>query len=187
MKAEIDLSNVVLKTERLVLRPWKEEDADDLYEYAKDKDIAESAGYPPHNSKERSLEIIKHFYKHQNRFAIEYNGKVIGSIGIKKYPEHLFPEFKNKKGADIGYDLSKAYLGRGIMPEAVKEVIRYLFEEVGLDFLISARFSENKQSQRVQGKCGFSYYKTLETTTFKNEEVPIHFTVLMNERIKDER
>jgi len=64
MKAEIDLSNVVLKTERLVLRPWKEEDADDLYEYAKDKDIAESAGYPPHNSKERSLEIIKHFYKH---------------------------------------------------------------------------------------------------------------------------
>lgn len=182
MKAEIDLSNVVLKTERLVLRPWKEEDADDLYEYAKDKDVAESAGYPPHNSKERSLEIIKHFYKHQNRFAIEYNGKVIGSIGVKKYPEHVFPEFQDKKGADIGYDLSKAYWGRGIMPEAAKEVIRYLFEEVGLDFLISARFSENKQSQRVQEKCGFSYYKTDSGTNYNGDKKEICLSILENKR-----
>lgn len=182
MNLEIDVSNVVLKTERLVLRLFKEEDVDDLYEYAQDVDVAEMASYPPHNSKEKSLEVIKWFNEGKNTFAIEYNGKVIGSIGIKKYPEHVFPEFKNKKGADIGYDLAKDYWGKGIMPEAIKEVIRYLFQEVGLDFLIAARFIENKQSQRVQEKCGFSYYKTDTGTNYKSEKKEICLSILENKR-----
>ena len=54
--------------------------------------------------------------------------------------------------------LSKNYWGRGLMPEAVKEVIRYLFEEVQLDVILCGHFLSNHQSQRVQEKCGFRHY-----------------------------
>ena len=53
-------------------------------------------------------------------------GKVIGSLGIKKYHEERYPEFEEKKCREISYVLSKDYWGRGLMPEAVREVIRYL-------------------------------------------------------------
>ena len=48
-----------LETERLILRPWSEEDAQDLYVYAKDPQVGPIAGWPPHTSVENSLEIIK--------------------------------------------------------------------------------------------------------------------------------
>jgi len=58
------------------------------------------------------------------------------------------------------------------MPEAVKEVIRYLFEEVGLDVIFCGHFLWNKQSQRVQEKCGFKHYAfdTYETKVDTTEE-----------------
>ena len=50
---------MILETERLILRPWREEDADDLYIYASDPDIGPPAGWPPHTSVESSREIIR--------------------------------------------------------------------------------------------------------------------------------
>ncbi len=54
--------------------------------------------------------------------------------------------------------LSKDHWGKGLMPEAVKEVIRYLFEDVDLDVIFCGHFLWNSQSQRVQEKCGFRHY-----------------------------
>lgn len=65
------------------------------------------------------------FIGHKKTFALEYQGKVIGSLGIEQYNEDHFPEFADKKCREIGYVLSKEYWGQGLMPEAVKEVIRY--------------------------------------------------------------
>ena len=50
---------MILHTERLLLRPWCETDAEDLYEYAKDPDVGSIAGWPPHKSVEESLNVIK--------------------------------------------------------------------------------------------------------------------------------
>lgn len=61
---------------------------------------------------------------------------------------------------EIGYVLSKAYWGRGLMPEAVKAVIRYLFDTVQLDFILVGHFDWNRQSARVIEKCGFQYIKS---------------------------
>ena len=49
---------MILTTERLVLRRWTESDAESLYEYAKDPDVGPIAGWPPHKSVEESLEVI---------------------------------------------------------------------------------------------------------------------------------
>jgi len=68
-------------------------------------------------------------------------------------------------GREIGYVLSKDYWGRGLMPEAVKAVIQYLFEAENLDFIIAGHFKRNAQSARVIQKCGFAYIKTIPYET----------------------
>lgn len=172
MNTEIDISNVTLHTDRMILRPWRQTDLDDLYAYASVDGVGQMAGWKPHESKEESQKILDMFIGHKKTFALEYQGKVIGSLGIEQYNEDYFPEFADKKCREIGYVLSKEYWGQGLMPEAVKEVIRYLFEEVGLDVIFCGHFLWNKQSQRVQEKCGFKHYAfdTYETKVDTTEE-----------------
>ena len=165
MNVQIDISSTVLKTERLVLRPWRLEDLDDLHEYAKVDGVGQMAGWLPHDTKETSLAVLEKFIAEKKTFAIEYNGKAIGSLGIEQYHEQDLPEFQEKQGRELGYVLSKDYWGYGLMPEAVKEVIRYLFEEIKLDFLVCGHFTDNEQSKRVQEKCGFQHYKLVKHET----------------------
>lgn len=158
MNTEIDVSNTVLKTKRLILRSWRKEDLDDFFEYASVDGVGQMAGWLPHQNKDDTQMILDSFIDKKRTFALEYQGKVIGSLGIEEYDEDKFPELKDKKCREIGYVLSKNYWGRGLMPEAVKEVIRYLFEEVQLDVILCSHFLSNHQSQRVQEKCGFRHY-----------------------------
>ena len=156
MNPEIDISNVTLKTERLLIRPWRQSDLDDFYSYASVDGVGQMAGWKPHESKEESKIILDMFISHKKTFALEYQGKVIGSVGIEKYNETHFPEFENKKCREIGYVLSKEYWGQGLMPEALKEVIRFLFENANLDVIFCGHFLWNEQSHRVQEKSGFN-------------------------------
>ena len=165
MNASIDVSNVVLHTERLTLRPWRLDDLADLYEYASVDGVGQMAGWLPHKDKEESGKILQMFIDEKITFAIEFNGKVIGSLGIEAYNEEELTEFSDKLGRELGFVLSKAYWGRGLMPEAVQAVIKYLFETVGLDFIVCGHFVENAQSQRAQEKCGFNHYKLVKYTT----------------------
>ena len=158
MNTEIDISNITLQTARLTLRPWREADLDDFYEYASVDGVGQMAGWKPHKDKNESREILKRFIEHKKILALEYQGKVIGSLGIKEYDEEGYPEFREKKCREIGYVLSKDYWGRGLMPEAVREVLRYLFQDVGLDVVFCGHFLRNVQSARVQEKCGFRHY-----------------------------
>ena len=177
MNVDIDISGVILHTERLVLRPWQQEDLNDFYAYASVDGVGQMAGWKPHENKEESQRILNSFIEHKWTFALEYRGKAIGSLGIEKYNEEKFPEFANKRCREIGYVLSKEYWGQGLMPEAVKEVIRYLFEDVELDVILSGHFLWNHQSGRVQEKCGFRHYANgqFETKlgTIEDDEVNI--------------
>ena len=109
--------------------------------------------------------ILGSFIKHKKTFALEYKGKVIGSLGIEEYSEENYTELDALQGREIGYVLSKAYWGQGLMPEAVKAVINWLFHEVRLDFIIVGHFDRNAQSRRVIEKCGFQYIKTTKFET----------------------
>ena len=177
MNAEIDISKTVLETERLILRPWRDTDLEDFFEYASVDGVGQMAGWLPHGSKEDSKAILTRFIEHKRTFAVEYQGKVIGSLGIEEYDEGRFPEFADKRCRELGYVLSKDYWGRGLMPEAVREAIRYLFEDAGLDIILCAHFLRNKQSERVQEKCGFRHYSygTYETKygTVEDDETNI--------------
>lgn len=175
MNAQIDISTVTLKTDRLLLRPWRETDLQDFFEYASVDGVGQMAGWTPHKDLEESGRILRHFIENRKTFALEYNGKVIGSLGIEEYNEEHYPELANLSGREIGYVLSRDYWGQGLMPEAVKAVIKHLFDVVKLDFILVGHFDWNRQSDRVIEKCGFRYiktcpYETAYGTVEKSEE-----------------
>ena len=165
MNAQIDISHVIIKTDRLTLRPWKQSDLQDFYEYASVDGVGQMAGWKPHKNIEESRQILDRFISGKKTFAIEYNGKVIGSLGIEEYNEKELPEYADKLGREIGYVLSKDYWGNGFMPEAVNAVIKYLFEQVKVDFIACGHFTDNYQSMRVQEKCGFKHFRLVKYET----------------------
>ncbi len=165
MNADIDISNTVLTTARLILRPFREDDLDEFFAYACVDGVGQMAGWAPHRSKADTEMILNDFIAGKKTFALEYEGKLIGSLGIEKYDEEQFSQLKDLKAREIGYVLAKEYWGKGLMTEAVKEVIRFLFEECDLDALLCGHFLRNKRSARVIEKSGFRHlvyheYKT---------------------------
>ena len=140
---------------------WKEDNLEDFYEDAKVEGVGEMAGWPHHKSIEESKRILESFINEQDVYALYYkqNQKVIGSLGV--HDRDKVDGFgENQK--EIGYVLSKDYWNQGIMTEAVKEVIKYCFEELNIDTLFVGHFDFNVQSKRVIEKCGFKYYDTFE-------------------------
>lgn len=168
MNAIFKINGKEIETDRLVLRAFCPTDLDDFYEYASVEGVGEMAGWKHHESREESKRILDSFVEHDKTFAIclKESGKVIGSLGIEKYGmEEALTEFVQYKGREIGYVLSKEHWGKGIMPEAVKAVIDYLFNDLDMDFLICGYYDFNAQSKRVQEKCSFKPYRKLVMDT----------------------
>ena len=165
MNKQIDITSVVLTTDRLTLRPWRESDLSDFYEYASVDGVGQMAGWNPHKNMEESKVILAHFMEGKHVFALEYQGKVIGSLGVEQYKEKDYPELDTQQGREIGYVLSKTYWGQGLMTEAVGAVTDWLFSEIKLDFIIAGHFMRNSRSRRVIEKCGFQYVKDTKFTT----------------------
>lgn len=180
MNSEIDISDVILKTERLIIRPWKLSDLDDFYEYCKVDGVGQRAGWYPHKSKDESLIILNNFIKNKITFCLDYEGKAVGSIGIEKYDEELYAEFNKLKGRELGFVLAKDYWGQGLMTEAVNEVINYLFKEVNLDFITCRHYKDNIRSARVQSKTGFRFYKEYSRKTLEGEDVAGIANIMFN-------
>lgn len=183
MNTPIDITGITLTTKRLILRPWKKTDLEDFFEYAHVDGVGQMAGWLPHKNTEESQGILSRFIEGKHVFAIEYQGKVIGSLGIEAYREDIYPEFDPLQGRELGYVLSKAYWGQGIMPEAVQRVIRWLFDEIGLDFIMVGHFDFNIQSRRVIEKCGFRYLKSRPyETRFQTTETCLEYILYKPER-----
>ncbi|MBQ4638433.1 MAG: N-acetyltransferase, partial [Clostridia bacterium] len=66
MNAKVDITNTVLETPRLILRPWKTSDIDDFFEYAKVPGVGEMAGWPHHTSKDTSKMVMESFIEGKN-------------------------------------------------------------------------------------------------------------------------
>jgi RimJ/RimL family protein N-acetyltransferase/ribosomal protein S18 acetylase RimI-like enzyme len=149
--------SMTLETQRLILRPWKESDAEDLYRYASDPDVGPIAGWPPHQSIEESLDIIKNVLSGSECYAIclKEDGKAIGAIELKLNGHTDMTERDDE--CELGYWLGKPFWGQSIMPEAAREIIRHGFEEAGMTKIWCGYYEGNTKSKRVQEKVGFKY------------------------------
>lgn len=154
-----------LETERLLLRPWQESDAKDLYRYASDPKVGPIAGWPVHTSVENSLEIIQNVLSEPETYAVvpKSEGHAVGCVGlmIGSAGNHVLPDTE----AEIGYWIGVPFWGQGFIPEAVREIIRYAFEELHIEKLWCGYYDGNMKSKRAQEKCGFLYHHT-------NKDIP---------------
>ena len=171
---------MILQTERLILRPFTEADAESLYEYAKDERVGPIAGWPPHTSVENTREVIKYILSAEETYAVclREDNRAVGSIGlmIGERSNIGLPETEG----EIGYWIGVPFWGRGLIPEAVRELIRHAFEDLGLERLWCGYFDGNEKSKRVQEKCGFVYHHTNKDVLWKvmGDVRTEHITVL---------
>ena len=149
-----------LFTERLILRPWNESDAESLYEYAKDDRVGPIAGWPVHTSVENSREIIKSVLSSPETYAVclKDDNRAIGCIGLKIGNQSIL-DLTDTEGT-IGYWIGVPFWEQGLIPEATREIIRHAFEDLSLKTLWCGYFDGNEKSKRVQEKCGFTYHHT---------------------------
>ena len=152
----------MLKTERLLLRRWEDSDAENLYEYAKDPDVGPIAGWPPHQSVDESRNVIRNVFQGKEAYAIclKTDEKAIGAIELKLNGHTDMTDCDDE--CELGYWLGKPFWGQGIMPEAVKEILRHAFEEIGMTKVWVGYYEGNSKSRRVQEKCGFRYQRKSE-------------------------
>ena len=151
---------MILETKRLLLRPWEEADAEECYKYAKDPLVGPSCGWVPHTSVEVSKVIIKNVLSVPETYAIIWKetNLPIGNIVLKMGTDTDLTEEEDE--CELGYWLGVPYWGKGIMPEAAKELIRHGFEDLGMKKIWCAYYDGNEKSKRVQEKCGFQYQWT---------------------------
>ncbi len=174
---------MILETQRLLLRPWQESDAEYLYRYASSPEVGPAAGWPPHTSAEDSLNVIRNVLSAPETYAIidKKSDHAIGSIGIKIGNTSTL-EIPKSEG-EIGYWIGVPYWGMGIIPEATKEILRYGFQVLKLNKIWCAYYDGNIKSKRVQEKCGFQYKYTKENVpcSLLNETRTEHVSCITRE------
>ncbi len=145
----------MMETERLILRPWRESDAEALFKYASDPDVGPRAGWPPHKSVEESLQIIKSVFNTPTMWAVELKetAEAIGCVGY--LPASVSNLQIPDDQCEVGYWIGKPYWGRGICTEALRLVIDYCFNVKHYTVLWGDFFPSNPASGRVMTKCGF--------------------------------
>ncbi|MCI7741746.1 MAG: GNAT family N-acetyltransferase [Clostridiales bacterium] len=149
----------VLETDRLILRPWREEDAADLYHYAKDPRVGPAAGWAVHKDEADSLHILRTVLMNDENannevtWAVTIKGsdQPVGSIGV--FPSEVS---LGKGEPEIGYWIGVPFWGQGYIPEAVHFLLRRCFEK-GAERVWCSHFEGNEKSRRVIEKSGFQY------------------------------
>ena len=150
---------MILETERLILRPWREDDAEELYKYASDREVGPPAGWPLHASVENSREIIRTVLSAPETYAVclKESGKLVGSIGF-----HRNDLAEQDDEYELGYWIGKPFWGQGLITEASREMLRYAFEDLKMNRIWRGYYDGNEKSRRVQEKLGFIYQRKTE-------------------------
>ena len=145
-----------MSTPRLEFRRWRLDDAELLYELAKDPELGLRAGWPPHSSVKASADALRDFLINEYTWAVilKETGKVIGAIGYHPYGQNVIPIGEND--IEVGYWIGREYWNQGYCTEALNELLRYCRTVIKPNAIWGDHFIDNPASGRVMEKCGFS-------------------------------
>ena len=158
----------MIETERLILRPWRENDAEALYKYASDPRVSEMALWPQHTSVEMSHQVIVDFFmSNEHTFAMvqKETDEPIGCIGLVPVGAEHYKPLVNER--EVGYWIGYPYWCKGLTSEALKSLIEFCCNNLRLGSLMVTTDAANKASQRVAEKCGFVHF-----ADYDNDEIP---------------
>ena len=151
----------VLDTPRLTLRPLTMRDAQDIYDYSRDPEVARHVLWDAHRSLADSRAYLR-FILRQYRdgvpssygIVLKATGRVVGTIGFMWYSEE-------NHSVEVGYSLARGLWNQGLMTEALKAVMRLSFEELQVHRVEAQHETSNPASGRVMLKCGMRHEGTL--------------------------
>jgi ribosomal-protein-alanine N-acetyltransferase len=178
-----------IKTTRLVLNAFRATDAQAVYNYASNPNVAKTVSWEAHGSIDDSLRFIK-FTRDKCSFE---SGNIFHCWAIRKSDDDLaigsisFSQPSEISGR-IDYALAESEWGQGIMSEATLSVIRWGFDTIPqLRVIKSGGLSENTASLRVMEKCGMRLEKTyrVQFAKFNNEEREISDYCLTREEFEN--
>ncbi|MCR4850631.1 MAG: GNAT family N-acetyltransferase [Lachnospiraceae bacterium] len=144
-----------IETPRLILRRFKAEDAEEMFNnWASDPEVTRFLTWQPHSGLEVTESILTEWISRYEdggyfNWVMEYkqSGSVIGNISVVRLYEDI-------EAADIGYCMSRSFWGQGLMSEALRGVMDYLFDVVGLNRVAACHDVNNPRSGRVMEKAG---------------------------------
>ena len=145
---------VELRTERLLLRPFRLDDVDDVFAYAKDLEWAQYLGghIPQPYTRRDAEEFVAHSvlasWDTNPDFAVELDGRVGGGVGLDVKQTDAI--------AELGYAIARPLWGKGLMPEAARAAVDWGFEWLGLAKVYAMVDVRNARSLRVMEKLGMA-------------------------------
>lgn len=153
-------SEKTLVTERLLLRPWTDFDALELFELANEPEIGFWCGWEPHKHIRDSLFVLHNFLENNEIYAIclKDSATIIGSIGLHSDSELVLSDNEY----ELGYWIGKTYWNNGYATEAANELIRHAFEDLGATIIWCGYYDGNERSRHVQEKLGFEHHHFCE-------------------------
>ena len=146
-----------LWTERLLLRRYRPEDAEQLYLYlGSDPAMYQYSGWNPYATPEMAQETVRRFIdsydnEHVYSWVIDADDVVVGTIGAYDYENDRI---------EVGFSVKRAFQGRGLATEALQKVLKYLTENEGIPCVTAWCASDNTGSRRVLEKSGMQLIRT---------------------------
>ena len=139
-----------LRTDRLLLRPFRQEDKPELIRLAGDRKIASTTLRIPNPYTQKDADGFFELLKDEDKkwFAIELanTGAFIGSVGLRVEA--------SEGRAEVGYWIAVPYWGKGYATEAAREAVRYGFEDLKLNRIFASHFGHNPASGNILRKIG---------------------------------
>ena len=173
-----------IETPNLILRRVSIDDVDAMFRnWAADREVTKFLSWPPHESVEKTrmlLDIWSKDYEHENFYqwfiVLKEIGEPIGNISVVGLEDDI-------ASAEIGYCIGRFWWGRGIVAEALTAVIKYLFDEVGMNRICACHDPKNPNSGAVMRKCGMTYEGTLRAAYRNNTGIcdKTYYSILYSE------
>lgn len=158
---------LVLTTERLILRRFQQTDAKDCFGFLGDKQCCyNDGGYEPFDEMDEEYYALMDRFANQpmrKMIALQSTDKVIGTVNLMEANDRVVGTY------EIGYVISPDYQRKGYAFEAVSALCRSLFDELHLDMFIAGAIENNQTSHRLLNKLGFQY-KGRKTKSFYHPE-----------------
>ena len=156
-----------IKTDRLILRRFIYDDYEDVFVYASNPDVVRFLSYYPHKHIETSKAVVDKWVKSYEsnstyHWAIVFESKVIGNIEAMNVEDESF-------SCHFGWQLNIPYWNKGIMTEAAKAVVDFLFGTVGFDRLSSGCDTRNHGSYHVMEKIGMKREAVLRRYIYQKD------------------
>lgn len=139
---------------KIIIRDLHFKDEEAFHQYAISPNVGPMAGWKPSPNYEVSKRLLASniLSKEVYAIAIKETNLFIGCISIYNYGIRKYNKVKS-----LGFSLNEDYWGHGIMTEAVKLVVNYIFDKTDCEVIEVGHHSDNYASKRVIEKCGFNY------------------------------